>query len=85
MVIAPVDPLTVNRSPSPTVRAAVGDVSPIPTLPVLSMTILVLASVVPPVRNYKDPDSVACKITSPAPEDWITVVKADETVKVDEA
>ena len=77
------NPLVVEVRSSRAVAA--GLVVPMPTLPVLPTKSLVLVSVVPPVRNFKVPDSVACIITSPVPADWITVALALDKVKSVEA
>lgn len=51
------------------IKAPENWIFPVISKPVLSITIRLLASVVPPVRNFKVPLSVAWRITSPVPAD----------------
>ena len=95
VLVAPIVDVQVGATPAPEeiknspvfpaaefgIKAPENCTFPVISKPVLLMTNRFSVSVEPPVRNFKDPDSVACKITSPVPADWMTAALALDKVK----
>jgi len=94
-LVAPIVDVQIGATPAPDetrncpelpavefgIRAPLNWTFPVTSRPELLITNRLLVSVEPPVRNFNDPDSVACKITSPVPADCMTVALALDKVK----